>query len=140
MPIKPTPSEIEKISAALISRFDTAWNGRDAEALAELFTDEADFQFYYGHLARGRDKIRRYYATKVFPYLAENLRHITRSSKTRVLAEGALIGDGRVDLVEVDEKGSELKVQRRLKVTTVVVQAGGDWKFAAVRMMVPVKE
>jgi uncharacterized protein (TIGR02246 family) len=132
--------EIERVSAEIVKRFDAAWNGRDAKALGEMFTEDADFQFYYGLLVRGRERIQKYYAEKVFPYLPEKLRHFTRSSKVRAVAEGVLIGDGKVDLVEVDDQGAEIAVQRRVKVTTVVVKEGGQWKFAAARVMVPVKE
>jgi uncharacterized protein (TIGR02246 family) len=132
-------SEIEDLSAELVSRFDAAWNERDADGLAALFSEDADFQFYYGHLVRGREKIRKYYQDKVFPYLEEGLRHVTRKYQVRVLTEGAILGTGRVDLVEVDGEGREVRVQRRVRVTTVVVREGDEWKFAAVRVMVPVK-
>jgi uncharacterized protein (TIGR02246 family) len=131
---------LEEISAALVSKFDTAWNNRDPEALAAFFTEEADFQFYYGHLVRGRERIKKYFANKVFPYLPKGLRHITRSYKVRVLTDEVVIGDGRVDLVIVNEEGQEIRVQRRLKVTTVILKDDQGWRFSAVRMMVPVKD
>ena len=126
--------------ADLVRRFDAAWNGRDPDTLASLLTEDADFQFYYGHLVRGRDRIQRYYREKVFPYLPEGLKHVTRSYKVRQLTDGVVIADGRVDLVDENEKDPEKRVQRRLKVTTVVVTEGESWLFSAVRIMVPVKD
>jgi len=50
-----------------------------------------------------------------------------------------LISDGRVDLVIVEE-GEEKEVRKRLRVTTVVIQEGESLKFAAVRVMEPIKD
>ena len=135
-----TLNEIEDIATDLVSKFDAAWNNRDPEALAAFFTEKADFQFYYGLLVRGRERIKKYYTNKVFPYLPEGLRHVTRSYKVRVLTDEVVIGDGRVDLVVVNEEGEEIRVQRRLKVTTVVLKEDEGWRFSAVRLMVPVKD
>lgn len=130
---------MEQITTDLVSRFDAAWNQRDPDALASFFVEEADFQTYHGILLRGRERIRRFYRDKVFPYLEEGLAHITRKYQVREINDDVLIGDGRVDLVMMED-GEEREVQKRLKVTTVVVREGEDWRFSAVRVMVPVKE
>ena len=140
MKIKTADSELLKASQKLVEDFDRAWNERDVEALAELFTEEADFQFHYGLMVRGREKIKKYYRDKVFPSLAEGLRHVTKSPKVREISDTVVVGDGRVDLVDIDEKDPENAVQGRLKVTTVVVKENGDLKFSAVRAMKPVKD
>ena len=57
-----------------------------------------------------------------------------------MLTDEAVIADGRVDLVEVNEEGEEIQVQRRLKVTTVSLKENEGWRFSAVRLMVPVKD
>ena len=137
---KEQPIEINRMAEALVGAFDKAWNDRDHEALEAFFTEDADFQFYYGLLVRGRERIKKYYRDKVFPYLPKGLRHITRSYKIRVLTDEVLIADGRVDLVEVNEEGEEIQVQRRLKVTTVSLKDEGVLQFSAVRLMVPVKD
>jgi uncharacterized protein (TIGR02246 family) len=124
----------------LVEAFDRAWNERDPEVLASMFTEEADFQFYYGLMVRGREKIKRYYREKVFPYLPKGLRHVTRSSKARQITDTVIIGDARVDLVDIQEENPGKAVQQRLKVTTVVVKEDGEWMFSAVRVMCPVKD
>ncbi len=133
------PPGLEKSIGELVSRFDDAWNQRDVEALAALFVEEADFQFYHGILVWGRERIKKFYRDKVFPYLEQGLNHITRKYQVREITGDVLLGNGRVDLVIVED-GEEREVQKRLKATTVVVGEGEDWKFAAVRVMVPVKE
>jgi len=137
IPIHP---DLEKKAADLVARFDTAWNSRDSDALASFFTEDADFQFYYGILVRGQEKIEKYFHDKVFPYLTPGLMHVTRKYKLRQVTDEVIIGDGRVDLVVMDDDGEELRVERRLKVTTVVVMDSGVWKYSAVRLMVPVKD
>ena len=135
-----TDQDLIETSIQLIEDFDRAWNERDAEALAELFTEEADFQFYYGLMVRGREKIQKYYRDKVFPYLPEGQKHVTKSPRVRRISDGVLIGDGRVDLMDIDEKDPVKAVQKRLKVTSVVVKVDGEWKYSAVRVMRPVKD
>ena len=136
---KPISTDLEKASAALVSRFDTAWNERDSEALADLFHEESDFQFYHGIIVCGGERIKRFYRDKVFPYLESGLTHVTRKYQVREIRDGVLIGDGRVDLV-VMEDGGEKEIKKRLKVTTVVVRDNEGWKFSAVRVMEPVKD
>ena len=131
--------KLDSSSEKLVEDFDQAWNERDAEALAALFTEDADFQFYYGHMVRGRKRIKSYYQDKVFPFLPENMRHLTHSYKTRQLGEGILISDGKVDLILVDENGEQIEVKRRIRVTTVTIEDKDQLKFAAVRIMIPVK-
>jgi uncharacterized protein (TIGR02246 family) len=132
--------ELKTLSAQLVSSFDTAWNTRNPEALADLFQEGADFQFYYGLMLRGRKRIKKFYTEKVFPNLPEGWRHITRSFKARFLTDSVAIGDGKVDLVDENEADENKRLQRRIKVTSVVVKEGGRWLFAAVRLMVPTEE
>ena len=127
-------------SKQLVERFDRAWNERDHEGLAALFHEEADFQFYHGIMVRGRERIQRFYRDKVFPYLPEGMQHVTRSYKMRQIAEGVVVGDGRVDLVDLQQPDPALAVQRRVKATGVVVKDDQGCRYAAVRIMVPVKD
>ena len=127
-------------SKQLVEQFDRAWNERDPEALAALFHKKADIQFYHGIMVRGRERIKRFYRDKVFPYLPEGMQHVTRSFKLRHIAEGVVIGDGRVDLVDLQQSDPQLAIHRRVKVTGVVVKDDQGRRFAAVRIMVPVKD
>ena len=72
--------EVKDFSKGLILDFDSAWNNRDAEALALLFHKEADFRFYNGLTLRGQRLIKRFYSRNVFPNLPDGLRHRTRSA------------------------------------------------------------
>ncbi len=131
--------EVEDLADHIALEGDTAWKNRDADSLAALFHSEADLQFYNGLILKGRKRIRKYYAKKVFPFLPEGLRHVTKSRNVRLLTETVAIGDSDVDLVDENEEQEEKRVQRRLKVTTVVIKENGTWQIAAVRMMIPTK-
>jgi uncharacterized protein (TIGR02246 family) len=137
MKITTTDPDLIKTSQKMVEDFDRAWNERDPRALAELFVEDADFQFHNGLLVRGRKRIQRYYAEKVFPSLPVGMKHITRSARVRVITDGVIIGDGKVDLVDENETGPEKRVQRRLKVTTIAVKKAESWRFTAVRVMAP---
>jgi uncharacterized protein (TIGR02246 family) len=132
--------ELKELSFKLADRFDTAWNSRDPEALGKLFQKEADFQFYNGLILRGRKRILKYYREKVFPDLPEGWRHVTKSIKSRYLTDTVAIGDGKVVLVDENESDEDIRIKRRIKVTSVAVKEDGDWRFTAVRLMIPVED
>lgn len=50
--------EDERIIDELLARFGEAWNRHDMNALAELFTENADFVDVFGNWFRGRAEIR----------------------------------------------------------------------------------
>lgn len=137
MKVKTEDQDLIEISIQLAEKLDAAWNQRDPEAMANLFHEDADFQFHNGLLIRGRKRIKRYYAEKVFPTLLPGWRHITRSARVRRIAENVVIGDGKADLVDISVEDPEKGIQRRLKVTTVSVLDNKEWRFSAVRVMVP---
>ena len=132
--------EVEDLSIQLASKFDTAWNNRDADSLASLFHIDADFQFYNGLLLRGQKLIKRFYSRSIFPSLPEGLRHLTRSARIRLLTETVAIGDAKVDLVDESEDDEEKRVQLRLLSTTVLIKEEEKWLVSAVRLMVPTKD
>ena len=137
MKIQSDNPDLNKACQKLVEDFDRAWNERDAESLAELFSEDADFQFHNGLLVRSRKRIKRFYTEKVFPTLPEGMKHISHSARVRFVTDGVLIGDGRVELVDESESDPDKRVQQRLKVTTVLVKKGDRWRFTAVRVMVP---
>jgi uncharacterized protein (TIGR02246 family) len=130
-------SEVEKISPQLISDFDAAWNARDAEALASLFHEDADFQFYNGLMLRGRRLIQRVYASSIFPSLPEGLRHKTEPERIRLLSETVALGDARVAILDANEDDAQKRVQRVISATIVLTKGDECWAISAVRLMVP---
>ena len=133
-----TLSEVESLSSRLVSEFDEAWNGRDAEALASLFHEDGDFHFYNGLELRGRRLIQRIYGRSVFPNLRTGLIHRTRSMRVRMLSDSVALGDGKVDLVDTIEADEEKQVQLTISATIILANRNGRWGISAVRLMVPV--
>jgi uncharacterized protein (TIGR02246 family) len=129
--------EVEELSPQLISAFDAAWNARDAEALASLFHEDADFQFYNGLMLRGRRLIHRVYARSIFPSLPEGLRHRSEPARIRLVSETVALGDAKVELLDVNEEDEQKRVQLRIAATIVLAKDGGRWAISAVRLMVP---
>lgn len=132
--------EVKDLSIQLAAKIDTAWNNRDADSLASLFHTDADFQFYNGLMLRGQKLIRRFYSRSIFPSLPEGLRHLTKSTRIRLLTESVAIGDTKVDLIDEAEDDEEQRVQRRLMATTVLIKEKERWWISAVRLMVPTKD
>jgi len=114
--------------------FDAAWNTRDAEALANLFTEDGDFQFWTGQCIEGRDQIEKYYATQVFPPMPEDFRHSAVIERHRYIKPEVVIGDGYADIVGT--MGTQ-PFKRHLLFTSVSVKQDGQWKLSAIRLMIP---
>ena len=123
----------------LASDLDSAWNGRDATMFAGLFLEDADFQFHTGDLLVGREQIEKYYASRVFPGMPADRRHTTTLQRSRFLAPGVAIGGGSVVLSRAGTTGEE-EPYLRLLFTSVVVKRDGEWRIAAVRLMVATTE
>jgi len=124
----------QKAFMQLAKDFDVAWNTRDAKALAGLFTEDGDFQFWTGQCVEGRDLIEKYYATQVFPPMPEDFRHSAVIERHRFIKPDVVIGDGYADIVGT--MGTQ-SFKRHLLFTSVSVKQDGQWKLSAVRLMIP---
>ena len=118
----------------LAKDFDDAWNTRNAKALASLFTEDGDFQFWSGQCVAGRDQIEKYYSTQVFPPMPENFRHSAVTERHRYVKPDVVIGDGYADIVGI--RGEE-PFKMHLLFTSVSVKQDGKWKLSAIRLMIP---
>lgn len=114
--------------------FDDAWNARDAKALASLFTEDGDFQFWTGQCVAGRDQIEKYYATQVFPPMPQDFRHGAVIERHRYIKPDVVIGDGYADITGT--RGSE-PFKMHLLFTSVSVKQDGQSKLSAIRLMIP---
>ena len=114
--------------------FDAAWNARDAKALAGLFTEDGDFQFWTGQCVAGADQIEKYYATQVFPSMPENFNHNAVIERHRYIQPDVVIGDGYADIVGT--MGTQ-PFKRHLLFTSISVKQDGRWKLSAIRLMIP---
>ena len=124
----------QKAFMQLAKDFDNAWNSRDAKALASLFTEDGDFQFWTGQCVEGRDLIEKYYATQVFPPMPEDFRHSAVIERHRFIKADVVIGDGYADIVGT--MGTQ-PFKRHLLFTSISVKQDSQWKLSAIRLMIP---
>ncbi len=123
----------------LASNFDDAWNNRDAESLLDLFSENADFRFYSGLLARGKRIIARCYKKTIFPSLPDGLKHITSLGKLRLVSDDIAVVDAKADLLFESQNGSQKIMEKRVFIDVIMKIQNGKWLFNAVRIMVPIK-
>jgi len=127
----------EEALGKLIVALDPAWNKRDAQMFAALFTIDGDLQLYTGRLLQGREDIERYYRTTAFPSIPPGWRHTTIPTQLRFIRADVAIGDSEVQITSIatDEKEEQLILS--IIATGVLVKEQDNWHFAAVRLMVP---
>lgn len=118
---------------ALGASVDTAWNARDAAALAAAFAVDGQNTILGTPLdLRGRDVIRAHYTTalaKTDPALRHRsvVDELTRISPDVVIAGG----QAWIDRVNADGTVTPL---RRFTITTAVVRENGVWRIRVSRV------
>lgn len=126
-PAAPAPAGDEAAVRAVIERYVDARDARDANALAALFTADADQYTTTGDWRRGRDRL--------LPGMAESSRQNPGRRGIRVQAVRFVTAD--VALAD----GSYLIAGSDLERWTTIVLArdAGTWRIAAIRNMTPVR-
>lgn len=112
------------------SVLDSIWSTRDADTFAELFTDDASFDFIGRPTSlETRDSIRAYFVSQ-FSRQRPELRH--RTTLTRVHALGADIAaiDGEVAIVN---GAGDAPVIARLPITGLMVHTDAGWRIRLLR-------
>jgi uncharacterized protein (TIGR02246 family) len=112
---------------------DAAYNQRDAKAFSEFFLDDADFQWHTGDLLKNRKEIEQYF-TNSFKNMPADYRHITTFQRIRFLTPDIAIGDGTVVIAREGAAENEKPILSVL-FTCVVNKSNGQWRLAAVRLM-----
>jgi uncharacterized protein (TIGR02246 family) len=113
----------------VIKKYVDARERRDAAAIGALFTDDADQLVSSGTWRRGRDEIVK--GTLASSQATGGTRTITVET-IRFLAPDVAIADGRYEI-----SGTADGNTRRMWTTFVLMRAGGAWKIAAIRNMLP---
>src|SRR5437867_5621844 len=113
----------------LVRRYVDARERIDPQAVAALFTSDADQLVSSGQWRRGRDEVVR--GTMASSRSTGGHRSITVES-VRFLTRDVAIADGRYDLTELAEGAT-----RRMWTTLVVKRTADGWRVAAIRNMLP---
>ena len=116
----------------LLVRVGETWNAGDAQAYAELFTEDADYVTYFGQNMPGRRTIEEVHR-RLFegPLRGSRLTGLGRPDgySIRFLRPdvAVVVAEGGSSLGGGEESDSD----RRSTVMFVAVRDDGDWRFAA---------
>ena len=113
----------------VVRRYVDARDRRDAQAIGELFTDDADQQTTAGQWRRGRAAIVP--GTLASSQANPGQRSITVET-VRFLTPDAAIVDGPYTI-----GGAGAAPARRMWATIVLVRQQGAWRISAIRNMLP---
>ncbi|HSB60657.1 MAG TPA: SgcJ/EcaC family oxidoreductase [Vicinamibacteria bacterium] len=114
---------------ALVGRYVDARERRDAEAIAELFTSDADQLTSAGEWRRGRDEVVR---GALASSRATGGRRAITVEAVRFPAPGVAVADGRYEISGLEGGGT-----RRMWTTFVLTLGPDGWRIAAIRNMMP---
>ena len=120
------------------ANLDAAYNRRNAPAFCELFLEDADFQWHTGELLKDRKEIEQHF-TNAFKHMPADYRHITTFQRIRFLRPDMAIADGNLVIAREGASENE-KPYLSVLFTCVGKKVNGQWKIAAIRLMLPEKE
>lgn len=130
LPCTPTAAQaddFEEDVARMISGVEDAWNEGNPEALASMFTKNADLHSREGRWYTGPDEIARYFEEWMAQHEGD-LKDIDLD-RARLISESLALVDVTSRLLD-----REQTVTEQVKVTVVVErQLDGGWQFAAWR-------
>ena len=106
-------------------RLRAAWDGNDAESLAELFTDNGSLLIGDDQL-RGRDEIRSYMTT-AFDNVFRGTRVSEEPQEIRFIRDDVAIAVTQGGLLYPGE--STVRPERQVRTVWVIVHREGEWKI-----------
>lgn len=133
-PDKKQSADIAAIKQAA-ANLDAAYNRRDAVAFSDLFLKDADFQWHTGELLKDRKEIEQYF-TNAFKYMPADYRHITTFQRIRFIRPDIAIADGTVVIAREGAAADE-KPYLSVLYTCIGKKVKGQWKIAAIRLILP---
>lgn len=121
-----SPGHDDEAIRALVKNYLAARDKDDPRAVGALFTEDADQLVSTGEWRRGRDALVK---GTIASTRAGGQRTLTVESIRYITADAA-VADARYELVR--DTGT-----RHMWSTFVMVRAGGGWRIAAIRNMLP---
>lgn len=121
-----TPLQIVNQAA---QAFADAFNSKDAKALADLFTEKAEFVNIFGMRSRGRAAIESWHAN-LFAHSLSGNRMVGKSADVMELPGGSLLSHVGWIRELLEDQGPGLPPGSGL-CTFVHVEENGIWKLAA---------
>ncbi|HVJ04433.1 MAG TPA: SgcJ/EcaC family oxidoreductase [Candidatus Saccharimonadales bacterium] len=116
----------------LVSRFVTAWNQHDAQALAGIFGEDADFTNVRGRSLRGREAIEQFHAPRFETMFKDS--HLTSTEvRTRFTTPTSASVDVLWEMTgAVEEDGNAIPIRRGVA-NWLVTEHGGKWLISSMR-------
>jgi uncharacterized protein (TIGR02246 family) len=120
----PAPTPEETAVAALDRAYEAAFAKGDAKAIADLFTEDAEFTSDEGRAVNGRAAIET--MSKASFQSNKGAKLAIDSASVRLLAPGVIVEKGSTTVTEKDGDTSSALY------TAVLVQKDGKWKYSEV--------
>lgn len=124
-----TPEDAEALNEVLM-QFGEAWGSSDAEAVAALFTDDAEWTNSFGTTVRGADELADYLGRLFSEYsdtISAEEEMSYRPVSMRYVGDDAAVVHGVTSSTRGEARSGE--GERRVRTTTVLAKANGDWRI-----------
>ena len=125
------PEGAAEIVRAFEDDYATAFNRKDAGALAALFTEDATIVTEWGDVVQGRAEFERGLA-RAFASLPGELTLENTPAHTQVIGEDVIVSHGTSRRGGASGSGEDT-----LAYTRVLVRRGGEWRVAATHVAEP---
>jgi uncharacterized protein (TIGR02246 family) len=125
----PTPAAAEAAVKDVVARYVDARDRKDADAIAALFTPDADQLVSSGEWRRGRDAVVR--GTMASSESSGGKRTITVET-VRFLSPDIALADSRYEIAGLGGAAT-----RRMWSTFLIARTPQGWRIAAIRNMLP---
>jgi uncharacterized protein (TIGR02246 family) len=136
-PDKKHSKDIDAIKQTGVN-FDAAYNRRDAVEFSKFFLEDGDFQWHTGELLKDQKQIEQYF-TNAFKSMPADYRHISTFQRIRFLGPDLVIGDGTLVIAKEGATEND-KPYFSVLFTCIGKKVKGQWKLAAVRLILPKRE
>ena len=114
----------------VVKRYVDAREARDAKALAELFTEDADQLVSSGEWRKGREQVVK---GGLASSAASSGKRTISVQSVRFVGKDVAIADGPYEIVGAAAGGEN----RKMWTSFVMTRGAGGWRIAAIRNMLP---
>lgn len=117
----------EEVIAQTMQAYAASWNARDARALNDLYTQDADYTGFGSVMARGRDEIEARYSA-LFAPPNDPGQMVLEVSSLRFLKPDVALVDGTMQLTPTSASGNS---STRAQFVAVLTSDQETWRITA---------
>ena len=115
---------------AVLTGLDAHWNGRNADKMSLLFTEDVDFRIYDRTRYNNREEFRQHYA-QAFAKMSAGRRHATTMTSFRPITAELAVIDG---VVTVSDEADPSYQIRHYHYTALAKLGQQGWQFDVFRV------